>query len=264
MSVVSPSPLSRRIAVLVLVLAGAAGFAPDLDAQAEPAVTMPSAEEIFATYRKAIGGEAVIRRYSSRTIRGVFEIPAQGMKGDMVVLAAAPNLMTITVTLPGLGEMRRGYDGRIGWSLDPAVGPRLLDGRELAELKHSADFYEDLHDSTRYASVTVLGQTVFEGRDCYEVKTVRDAGFEFTEFFDVQTGLLVGVKMNASSQMGTVPVTTVVSDYKPFGGILTPTVTRQRMMGLESVTTISSVTFDPIDAAAFEPPAQIAALAAQR
>ena len=264
MSVVPLFSLRRLVVGLAVVSAGVTGSASHLGAQAGPAAALPSADEIFATYRKAIGGEAAIRQYSYRTVRGVFEIRAQGMKGDLVVLAAAPNLMTLTVTLPGLGEMRRGYDGEIGWSLDPAIGPRLLDGRELAELRHSADFYEDLHDSTRYASVTVVGQTTFDGRDCYEVKTVREAGFEVTEFFDVRTGLLAGVKMNASSQMGAVPVTTLVSDYTEFGGILTPTVTRQLMMGLESVTTISSVTFEPIDASAFELPDQIAALAAQR
>ncbi len=50
--------------------------------------------------------------------------------------------------------------------------------------------------------------------------------------------------MNASSQLGSVPVTTAVSEYKPFGGVLAPTITRQRMMGLESVTTITAVSYD--------------------
>jgi len=71
------------------------------------------------------------------------------------------------------------------------------------------------------------------------------------------------VKMNVTSQMGTVPVTTVHSEYKAFGGVMTPTVTRQKMMGLESITTIDSMTFDRLDANAFSLPDAIAALAAQ-
>ena len=110
----------------------------------------------------------------------------------------------------------------------------------------------------------MVGKTLFEGQDCYEVKLVRDSGFEYTEFFSVGTGLLVGGKLNASSQMGSVPVTSVVADYKAFGGVLMPRVTRQRMMGLEQVTTIISVTFDPIAPQAFDLPPAIAALAAQQ
>jgi hypothetical protein len=63
--------------------------------------------------------------------------------------------------------------------------------------------------------------------------------------------------------MGTVPVTTIVSEYKSFGGVLTPTVTRQKMMGLESVTTITGVSFAPVDATAFALPDAIVALAKQ-
>ena len=105
---------------------------------------------------------------------------------------------------------------------------------------------------------------MFEGAECYEVKLVRTTGFEYTEFFNLKTGLLAGMKMNATSQMGTIPVVQVVSDYKNFGGVLTPTMTRQQMMGLESEMTIPSITFDPVDPKAFDLPPAIAALARQQ
>lgn len=255
------------VALMGLALAGSAvtavAQAPATGAASSPAA-LPPAEEILKKYRTAIGGEEAIRSHTTRSVTGTFEIPAQGMKGELVVLAAAPDRMRLTITLPGLGEMQRGYDGSVGWSVDPAIGPRLLDGRELDELKHSADFYDDLHDASRYSSVTVVGKTTFEGQECYEVKLVRSSGFEYTEFFSVATGLLAGVKMNASSQLGSVPVTTTVSEYKSFGGVMAPTVTRQRMMGLESVTTITAMTFDAVDPKAFELPPAIAALAGQK
>jgi hypothetical protein len=61
-----------------------------------------------------------------------------------------------------------------------------------------------------------------------------------------------------------VPVTSAVGDYKEFGGVLVPVVTRQRMMGLEQVTTITSMTFEPIDPKTFDLPPAIAVLAAQK
>jgi hypothetical protein len=256
----------------VLVAATAAEWTAGTRAEAQaqapsPAVVaapLPQAEEILKKYRVAIGGEQAIRKHTARSVKGTFEIPAQGMKGDLSIIAAAPDMIRVVVTLPGLGELQRGYDGKLGWSIDPAIGPRLLEGSELAEFRHSADFYDDLHEPKKFKSITVVGRTAFEGQECYELKLVKDSGFEYTEFFSVATGLIVGGKLNASSQMGSVPVTSVAADYKSFGGVLVPTITRQRMMGLEQLTTVLSVTFDPIDPKAFELPPAIAALAAQK
>jgi len=253
-------------AVVAAMPAGLRAQAPAAAAKpaAQPAAPLPAAEEILKRYRTAIGGEAAIRKHTSRVIAGSFEIIAQKMKGNLTITAAAPDRLHLTISLPAVGDLERGYDGHIGWSLDQSIGPRLLEGKELDELKHSADFYDDLHDPKSYSSVTVVGQNVFEGAECYEVKLVRTTGFEYTEFFNVKTGLLAGMKMNATSQMGTIPVVQVVSDYKSFGGVLTPTVTRQQMMGLESEMTITSITFDPVDPKAFDLPPAIAALARQQ
>jgi hypothetical protein len=262
------------LVVLAVLAAGAVGAQPppapppiQSAPPSEPAPTppgLPSAETILQKYRDAIGGEAAIRRHTSRRFKGTFEIPAQGMKGDLTVTAMAPNLMTVVVTLPGLGELRRGFDGRVAWSVDPAIGPRLLEGREADEFKHSADFYDDLHEPSKFKSITVVGKGPFEGQECYEVKLVRDSGFEYTEYFSVDSGLIVGGKLKASSQMGEVPVTTVSGEYKAFDGVLVPTVTKQKMMGLEQVVTITSVSFDPVDASEFALPPPIQALVGQQ
>lgn len=259
------------LAVLSGVVAASAQTAPAAPAPTSPAQTaapntagLPTAEAILQKYRDAIGGEAAIRKHTSRRFKGTFEIPAQGMKGDLTVTAMAPNLMTVVVTLPGLGELRRGFDGRVAWSVDPAIGPRLLEGREADEFKHSADFYDDLHEASKFKSITVVGKGPFEGQECYEVKLVRDSGFEYTEYFSVATGLIVGGKLKASSQMGEVPVTTVSGEYKAFDGVLVPTVTKQKMMGLEQVVTISSVSFDPVDPSEFALPPAIQSLVGQQ
>ena len=149
------------------------------------APALPPADEVLKKYRAAIGGEEAIRKYTARSVKGTFEIPAQGMKGDLSIMAAAPDLIRVLVTLPGLGELQRGYNGKLGWSIDPAIGPRLLEGNELAEFKHSAEFYEDLHEPAKFKSIKVVGKTLFEGQDCYELKLVHDSGFEYTEFFSV-------------------------------------------------------------------------------
>ncbi len=226
-----------------------------------PAPAPDTAEWVLARYRDAIGGEAAIRSHTTRTVRAVFEIPAQNMRGDLTMLAAAPDRMLMTISLPDLGDIRTGFDGRVGWSIDPAIGPKLLDGRELDELRHSADFYDDLHDPAAFTSIVLLGRAPFAGEECYEVRLVRPSGFELTKYFSVQTGLLVGVRTNTATQMGSIPVTTFFGDYREFGGVLFPMVTRMKIMGLEQVITVQSVDFGAIDPKTFELPPSIAALA---
>lgn len=255
----------RLLSVAALVAAATIALSAQAPAaKPAPDATLPSATEVLQRYRAAIGGEAAIRKHTSRTTIGTFEIKGQGIKGDMKVLAVAPDRMRLTITLAALGNIERGYDGHIGWALDPMVGPRVLAGRELDELRHSSDFYDDLHDPASFSAMTVVAKGPFEGLTCYEVKLVRTSGFEYTEFFDVTTGLLAGVKMNATSQMGTTPVTTTTEAYKAFGGVLTPTISHQKMMDVESVMTLTDISFDAIDPKAFDLPVQIAALVRQQ
>jgi hypothetical protein len=260
----------RAFAVLVvLVLAVPAAAEPGPPAQAPVAATKPAgaaaalplAGDVFARYRLAIGGPGAIRKYTSRKTVGRFDLPAQGIGGVFEMVASAPDRMRIRIDLGGLGSMQRGYDGTTGWALDPAVGPRVLTGGELDEMRHSADFYYDLHDPASFKSATVVERAPFEGRDCYTVKIVRPTGFEVTEYYDVSTGLLAGFRMSSTSSMGTVPsVVTVLEEYKPFGGVQTATRARQRAMGIESVLTVTAVDYTPIPASAFVPPAEIQAL----
>jgi hypothetical protein len=136
-----------------------------------------------------------------------------------------------------------------------------VQGGELDEMRHSADFYYDLHDPSSFESATVIERAPFEGRDCLTVKIVRPTGFEVLEYYDAATGLLAGFRMNSTSSMGTVPsVVTVLEDYKSFGGVQTATRAKQRAMGIESIMTVTSVDYAPIPASAFDPPAEIQAL----
>lgn len=222
---------------------------------------LPSAAEVLGKHTQAIGGAAAVRKHTARRITGRFELPAQGIGGPLEVLSAAPDRLLLRIQLAGLGEMVRGYDGKVGWSIDPAVGPRLLQGAELDELRYSADFYVDLYDPATYKSMTVVERGTFDGRDCYTVKLVRPSGFEAFEMFDASSGLRAGGRMSSTSAMGTVPsVTTVVADYKDFGGVLVATRLTQRAMGLESVLTIEKVDHAPLPADTFALPQAITAL----
>ena len=91
-------------------------------------------------------------------------------------------------------------------------------------------------------------------------ETVNPGGKETFQYFSEKTGLLIGGEGVQSSPMGEVDVTTMLADYKEFGGILQPTSTTLQMSGMEIIQTVDETTFDDVEENAFEPPDSIKAL----
>lgn len=221
---------------------------------------LPEATQLVQRYLDAVGGrEAMLAPRSART-RGTFEMPAAGLTGELEVVTAKPNRVATRVNIPGLGEILSGYDGQTGWSLNPMMGARLLTGAELEAVLEQADPLVAVRDPSTYQSMTTVEQTTMGGQACYRVRVVSKSGRESFDCYAVDTGLLVASVSTQDSPMGSMSVTTLLSEYKQFGNVRMPTRLTQEMMGQQQVMTITSVEFDVVDDAAFSLPAEIQAL----
>jgi hypothetical protein len=140
------------------------------------------------------------------------------------------------------------------------TGPMLLEGKQLEEKRFDTDFFGELHDASRYESMTTIAREDFDGRQCYRVRLVRKGGGEDFEFYDVETGLKAGRIATRETPMGTVTGTSTEGDYKKFGNLLQPTTVKNTMMGVQQLITITSIEYDNVSSSVFEPPAQIKAL----
>lgn len=225
-----------------------------------PAVGLPSARSIINRHIEAVGGRKAILAHTSSHAAGTMSIAATGISGPLEIYSAKPDKSLVKISLGGIGDVIEAFDGTNGWSLQPMTGPRLAEGKELQERKFDSDFYSDLHQEGRYASMTTVEKTTFEGRPCYKVSLVRKTGGEDFDFYDVETGLKAGGLLTRETPMGPLTVTQVQSDYKKFGGLLLPTSLKQTAMGAEQVMKITSIEFDNVPPAVFDPPAQIKAL----
>lgn len=272
-------PIVRGLALLLLApvasCASSASSAGGTPVSTSPSVTprvaaaaadvpanLPKAREVLDRYVAAIGGRERLLKHSSRRTTGTLEMPAAGLTGTMTATAAKPNRLVVTVAIPGLGDMRQGYDGAVGWSLDPTQGPMLLTGKMLEQRKMQADFHNDLHESSSYASMETVGLVDFNGAQAYKLKLVRANGDSTFELFDPKSGLMVGMVTTQDSPMGAMTVTSTISDYKAFGGIQVATRSTQTFgTGQKINLTVSSVEYDVVDPASFELPTEIKALA---
>jgi hypothetical protein len=246
------------VACLISVAAGHAQNAAS--AQQKPDAALPPAQSIIDRHVAAVGGKDALKAHNSANIKGSITIPANGMSGTIEVFAARPNKIVAKTTLAGIGDIQEGFDGKVAWSMSPMTGPMLATGEELTQKAFDANFDGALGIASRYDAIKTVEKTTFEGRPVYKLALTRKGGGDDIEFYDVETGLKAGGIMERKNPMGTISVTSSVSDYKKFGNLLQPTVMKQSTSGVEIITTFTSIEYDKVDPAVFELPPAIKAL----
>ena len=236
------------------------GAKPTAPASPTPTAALPSARSIIDRHIAAVGGRKAILAHTSSHATGTMTLAGAGITGVLDVYSAKPDKSLLKINLGGIGDVFEGFNGTHAWSVSPITGPMLTQGKELAEKKFDADFYSDLHEDGRFASMKTVEKTTFDGRPCYKVSLIRKDGGEDIEFYDVETGLKAGAVVTRESQMGPMTVTQVHSDYKKFGDMLLATTMKQTAMGVEQVLKITTVEFDNVSPSMFDLPAPIKAL----
>jgi hypothetical protein len=221
---------------------------------------LPAGEEVMARYRAAIGGEQAFASHQSIHTRGEFSMPAAGITAALEGFSAKPNRSAVSITIPGLGQIRTGYTGAVAWAMDPMEGPRLLQGAEARQLADAAVFESTLRPSSLLESATTVERTTIGGRACLKVKLVWKSGRESHDCFSEETGLLVATHEKLDTNMGLIDSVALYDDYREFGGVRMATRTTMQRMGMEQIITVSDVQFDSVPDSALEPPAEIRAL----
>jgi hypothetical protein len=243
--------MKTRYLTLVATLA----VAPALTAQARP-----SGDDLYNQYLDAAGGKAAMQKVTSRHVWGRFEVAAQGISGPIEILTASPLKMLTKAEIPGMGSTTSGLNGETGWMMNPAMGPMLLDGMALDQLKQQADM-EALLDPGKYvASRETTGEANHGGSPCWVVTVTTRWKETYTECYDKATGLLSATIRKQSTPMGDLETTTVYGDYKAFDGVRMSTMIKASTMGIEQVIRIDSVSTRPIPDSVFELPSEIKAL----
>ncbi len=224
---------------------------------------LPSARELIDKFVTAVGGEKAMRKHKSVSMTGSFSMPAASLEGKLRIDAMAPNLNLVSLEIPGIGNVREGYDGKVAWSVEPMSGPRVKQGKELAQTAFQSDFLAALHEDDRYESMETIGTMQVGDAECYKVRLVTINGDEIFEYYDMDSGLMLQTEMTVSSQMGEIAMTQTSEDYREFEGIKLPTKMTVTIGPMQQVLTISEVTVNTLEKSAFEPPAEILALVAE-
>lgn len=242
-----PSIRSTLLATMLLALS-----AGSLAAQ--------SPADILERYRQAIDPQGLIPSIQGMKSLITMEVPSAGMTATINAVQRRPNQMVLSIDIPGLGEMRQGYDGTTAWATDPMQGPRLVTGQEAAALMDGADMNSMSRSADQFTKVEAAGEGDVDGEKTVCLKLTWKSERETTECFSVTSGLLLETRSKSMTQMGEVEAISRVSDYRNVSGVMVPHKMTQSMMGMQQIMTTTSVEFGPQPATLFELPAEIKAL----
>jgi hypothetical protein len=251
----------RRFPLVARAVLALASATLPVRAQVPATAELPGAQALVARYIEAIGGRAAVEGLPARWERGRIEMPAQGLVISYELWAARGRQVTRS-ELQGFGTLWSGVDGEVGWIVNPATGPQLLDGTALQQARQGADPLAALHPERYVAALQTVEETDFGGARCYRVRVTAQWGESYDEFFDKSTGLLAGGIRQQASAQGNVEVTAQITEYRTVAGVRMARVTRARVMGMEMVNTVDTTAVQEIPDSVFVPPPQIRALRA--
>jgi hypothetical protein len=239
---------------------------PDAEIKLSAAEGLPKPDELYAKYIEATGGEEAIRRHSSRKVGGRWLMPTMGIEGRFRMYTSAPTNMLMVLDAPGMGEIRTGYNGEVGWTAGDVTGTMLMEEKELADLKIDADFFYPLTYRKHFTELKTVEKKEFEGKECYHVRGTRRTGDEVSIHFDAESGLLIGSSGVRRSEHGAINIVSIFSNYEVIDGVNTPRLMRMNMpdLGIVQHFHMDEVSYGDVDPSVFETPASIQRLIDRR
>ncbi len=273
-----PTSLAATALLLTGALAFPIGFAQGNTSQeeVEAPVTLPNAGALVRKALRATGELDVINKSSARTLTGTIKLPGAEEPGTIRILQARPNLFLQTSTVPGVGQVQIGFDGKTTWMMHPDGGAQILDGIVAGQERVRNAFDFPLHSRKHMRSMETVARREFDGRDCYEIRCElvpfidqgRVLDIEatlryrvFTEFYEVESGFLAGAEVLQASPQGEIRSTTVYREYKELQpGLRVATKLVTKVNNREITTTVTAVSVEPLLPAAFALPAEVRAL----
>jgi hypothetical protein len=236
--------------------AGCAAKQPPPPATAQAAPATPGArtpDAILADSIAATGGAAAWGAHKTAHIKLTVSLQGMGMGGPAEHFQTSANKSLTLTTLPGVGAIREGTNGKVMWSQDPVNGLRVLEGAEAEQARIESAWNTDLEAHELFAKIETVTAAP-AGLECLTM-TPR-LGPSIRSCYDLGTHLQVSQEGTRATAQGDVPFHATVRDWRPVSGVKIPYVTETQAGPITIVTTVDAFVFDePVDDKMFEPPA---------
>ena len=183
--------------------------------------TLPSMEQIFTKYVKALGGSAAT---GTRTLllKGKREA-SQNRNWTNEIFLAAPDRFLLVVTTPQ-STVRQIFSGDKGWIVN-GTNVRNLPAATAVETARSYDELFNVIKVKPSQNMRLVGTRKVGERDAYMVENVTDTKIE-RFYFDSQAGLLLRKMTLRKTMLMPFPEQVDFEDYREVDGVKVPFIIR--------------------------------------
>lgn len=224
---------------------------------AQTPANLQSGSELLVKSLHATGADSMMKKHTSMKMTGTLQLPAQGLVAPLENSRSSVGAFYLLINFDGMGTIEQGYSNGVPWTINFQTGAAIVEGAQALSYKRQAIWADG---PEHYLSMTNEGLVKFQEKDAYKVALVTKDSLKMTRYFDPTTGLAMGTVTIQATDAGEMTTTTIVSDYKNFGGLLFPIKQIQMVGENEQHIILEKIEFDNVPASVFALPAAITAI----
>jgi hypothetical protein len=248
--------LAGALTVLASLSVVGAESPPDAGPPAPPAVagSKPrTPKAILADAIAATGGAAAWAAHKTMHVKLTIGLQGMAMDGPAEHFQTKTNKSLTVTTMPGVGEIREGSNGKTLWAKDQINGLRFLKGSEAEQARIESSWNADIQAGKLFKKIETVADSP-AGLECLTMTPRK--GPAIRNCYDAGTHLQVTQEGTRTTAQGDIPFQLKVSDWRSVGGVKIPYVSQTQAGPVTLVTTITEITFDePMNNKMFQPPA---------
>ena len=193
---------------------------------------------VIDSYIKALGGEKAMKNIKNSHM--VMTTTMQGMPIKIETYTESPNKFSQKVSSGEMVINQQIFDGNKGKTAG-MQGEKEMSEEELKDMKVEAILFPELQYEQLGFKTTLKGVDDFKGEKVYVLEVEKPSGEKETDYYSVESGLLLKTVATTESPMGAIQQEQVFSDYKEVNGVKYPhkiiqTVGPQKMdMSVETI-----------------------------
>ena len=207
-----------------------------------------SAQTVDELIKKNIDARGGIQKLKAlKSIKATGKMTQQGLEIPISVQQKRPSMVRIDVTFQGK-SFAQGYNGEIGWKIDPFQGssePEKVADDDLKDLEEQADIDGALVDyKEKGNTVELIGKEDMEGTPVYKLKVTLKKGDVRYVYLDAENYLDLKVTSKRKTPGGEIDIDQYLGNYKAVNGVLFPFSVEAKVKGQ----TVNQITLEKIEA----------------
>jgi hypothetical protein len=250
---------SLALAGALLAATPSLAAAPPDGGAPTPAPPPRTVDAILADAIAATGGDAPWKAHHSMQVKTAIEYRKMAMSATRTQISTSKNKSLAVTTIPNVGVVNEGTNGKVAWSQDPINGLRILSGAEAAQSRIESTWNLDRHLKQVFQSIepTVEKDDKDGGRALECLTMTPKSGRPMTTCYDPVTHLQVLQRGVAATPQGDVPFSSRTKEWKEIGGMKIPALVEMSTGPIEFTARVTEVTFDqPVDEKIFDVPSK--------